>query len=103
MNPVMTQPGCEVDRPVKAHAANLKTILQAARCGNLGLLECQLKLTGEKVAVLTAFGRDGDETTLTPFAVLFNGNPYEMLNPPAPEGGFLESRPIEKPPPEPRG
>lgn len=36
----------------------------------------------------------GDETTLTPFAVLFNGNPYEMLNPPAPEGGFFDSHPI---------
>lgn len=97
----MTQPGCEVDRPVKAHTANLKTILQAAKCGNLGLVECQLRQTGEKVAVLMAFGRKGDETTLTPFAVLFNGNPYEMLNPPAPEGGFLESHPIEKQPTNP--
>ena len=84
MNPVMTQPGCEVDRPVKAHAANLKIILQAARCGNLGLLECQLKQTGEKVAVLTAFSRDGDETTL-----------------PAPEGGFVDRHPIEKQPTDP--
>jgi hypothetical protein len=60
-----------------------------------------LKQTGEKVAVLTAFSRDGDETTLTPFAVLFNGNPYEMLNPPAPEGGFVDRHPIEKQPTDP--
>lgn len=90
MNPILTQPGCAVERPAKAHAANLKAILRAAGCGALGLLECQLKATGEKVAVLTAFGREGDEVTMTPFAVLLNGNPYEMLNPPSPNGGFLE-------------
>ena len=97
MEPVLTQPGCAVDRPVKAHADNLRTILKAARCEQLGLLECQLKATGEKVAVLTAFGRQGDETVMTPFAVLFNGNPYEMLNPPNPNGGFLTNPPDSSP------
>jgi len=91
MEPVLTQAGCAVDRPAKAHAENLKTLLRAAHGGNLGLLECQLKATGEKVAVLTAFGRDGTEIVMTPFAVLFNGNPYEMLNPPDPDGGFVET------------
>lgn len=81
-----------MDRPAKAHADNLKTILRAARCGNLGLLECQLKATGEKVAVLTAFSRQGNETVMTPFAVLFNGNPYEMLIPPPQDDGLRGSR-----------
>lgn len=91
MEPVLTQPGCEVERPAKAHADNLKTLLRAARMGHLGLLECQLKATGEKVAVLTAFGQEGADIVMTPFAVLFNGNPYEMLNPPDPNGGFMET------------
>ncbi len=84
---VMTQ-GKPPRKPATAHAANLETIIRAATEGALGLVECELRATGEKVAVLTAFGKDGEEVTLSPFAVLFNGNPYEMLNPPNPDGGF---------------
>lgn len=91
MKPVLTQPGCQVDKPAKAHAANLKTILQAANAGHLALVECQLKATGEKIAVLCAIGRDGEEMAITPFAALFNGNPFEMLNPPNPSGGFEQN------------
>ena len=86
---VLTQPGNEVDKPAKAHGANLKTIIRAAEAGALGLMECEFKATGEKVAVLCAFTPDDKGMiNMTPFAVLLNGNPYEMLNPPNPDGGF---------------
>ena len=52
-------------------------------------MECQLAATGEPVAVVCAANRQGDgEVEFAPFAMLFDGNPYEMLNPPNPEGGF---------------
>lgn len=85
----LTQPGCEVDKPAQAHAANLRTIYKAARNRDLALMECQLKTTGEKVAVLCAVQFDGTEYQMTPCAVMLNGNPYEMLNPPDPNGGFI--------------
>ncbi len=42
------------------------------------------------MAVLCAANRlpDGD-VEFAPFAMMFNGNPYEEINPPKPEGGFF--------------
>ena len=52
-------------------------------------MECQLAATGEEVAVICAANRQKDgDVEFAPFAMLFNGNPYEMLNPPNPDGGF---------------
>ena len=56
----------------------------------MALLECQLKSTGETVAVITAVNRDDEEYGFVPFAVMLNGNPYDMLNPPSADGGFVE-------------
>jgi len=86
MKPALTQE--QPDKPCVAHQKNLNTIVRAARNGDLGLVEVQLAATGERLAALTAFSKDGDEIVMTPLAVLFNGNPYEMLNPPNPDGGF---------------
>jgi hypothetical protein len=74
---------------VLAHKKNWKVLQEAIKNGDAGLLECELKATGEKVAVITAFAHeDNGEITMTPFAMFFNGNPYELLNPPNPDGGF---------------
>jgi hypothetical protein len=74
----------------EGHKENLQTIIRAAKEGCLGLVECRVKATGEVVAVLTAFGPEKDgAVAFTPFAVLPNGNPYELLEPPNPEGGFF--------------
>ena len=86
MKPALTQE--QPDKPCVTHKKNLDTIVRAARNGDLGLVEVQLAATGERLAALTAFSKDGDEIVMTPLAVLFNGNPYEMLNPPNPDGGF---------------
>ncbi|MDB4778241.1 DUF6117 family protein, partial [bacterium] len=67
---------------VQQQTVNFETIKQAFENGDVALLECQLKETGERVAVITAVYHDDGEICFVPFAMLFNGNPYELLNPP---------------------
>lgn len=92
----LTQPGQAVPRPAKAHAANLETIIAAAAANRLILIECKLVSTGEVIAVLaTVGGPDPDgQAVITPFAAMFNGNPFEMLQPPNPDGGFFTEEPL---------
>ena len=71
------------------YRANFDTLRQAFLAGDAALMECQLAATGEPVAVVCAANRHDDGSVeFAPFAMLFDGNPYEMLNPPKPEGGF---------------
>ena len=73
----------------KGHKRNFNTLVEAVRAGDVALMECQLAATGETVAVMCAVNRlPNGETQFIPFATLFNGNPYEAINPPKPEGGF---------------
>ena len=68
---------------------NFDTLQQAFLNGDVALMECQLAATGEPVAVVCAANRHEDGSVdFAPFAMIFNTNPYEMLNPPKPEGGF---------------
>jgi len=75
---------------VQQHKPNFETLRAAFENGDVALLECQLKTTGESVAVVVAVNRDSDEFAFVPVAMMFNGNPYEMLNPPNPDGDFHE-------------
>ncbi len=73
----------------RGHKTNFDTLQRAFRSGDAALMECQLAATGENVAVICAANREGDgEVEFTPFAMLFNENPYDLLNPPNPDGGF---------------
>lgn len=72
----------------KGHKANLKTLIRAAKGGNLAIMECQERATGNTVNVLCCVGFNHGEYVFTPFATMFDGNPYDMLNPPNPDGGF---------------
>ncbi len=73
----------------RGYKANFETLRQAFQNGDAALMECQLATTGEEVAVVCAATRQPDgEVEFAPFAMLFNGNPYEMLNPPRSDGGF---------------
>jgi hypothetical protein len=69
---------------VQQHQANFETLTQAFKDGNVVLMDCIEKATGEHVAVICAVSKDPgtDEYAFTPFAKFFNGNPYEMLEPP---------------------
>jgi len=62
--------------------ANLQTIIRAAATGDLALLECTDKKTGERVSVVCAVHMDGEEYIMTPMAKMFKGNPYEEVDPP---------------------
>jgi hypothetical protein len=72
------------------HRQNFETLRQAFLQDDAALMECQLVATGENVAVICAANHlpDGG-VEFAPFAMLFNANPYEALNPPNPEGGFF--------------
>jgi len=73
----------------KGHRANFETLRRAILAGDAALMEFQFTVTGEEVAVVCAASRQHDGTiAFAPFAMLFNDNPYELLNPPNPDGGF---------------
>ena len=62
--------------------ANFNTLLRAAACGDLALLECADAVTGEPRYVLCAVAQDGADYAITPFGYLAPGNPYDAYEPP---------------------
>ena len=81
---------------VQQHEQNFKTLEEAFANGATALVYCKLKSTGEHVAVISAVnrsvGKDGNEIIdLVPFAMFFNGNPYDLLEPPIKENGDVKS------------
>ena len=71
------------------HRANFTTLSEAFENRDVALMECELRATGEVVAVICAANRMTEgQIDFVPLAMFFNGNPYELLNPPAPDGGF---------------
>jgi hypothetical protein len=73
----------------KGHKANFDTLKRAFEAGHVALLDCRDKKTGKPVAVIVALQQEEDgEIGLVPFARLFDGNPYEELDPPDPKGGY---------------
>lgn len=68
---------------------NFETLQRAFLAEDAALMECQLASTGEPVAVICAANRLADQTVeFVPLAMMFHDNPYKMVNPPSPEGGF---------------
>ncbi len=82
---------------LKGHKQNFQTLVDAFQNGDVALMECQLSATGETVAVISAANRlPNGEIQFVPFAMLFNGNPYKMVNPPKAEGGFHSQEEVWK-------
>jgi hypothetical protein len=77
----------------QAHAKNLDTIIRAAIGNRLALVEVRVRETGETRTALVAMSgsEDNDEIEMVPFALMVDGNPYELLDPPDPDGGFYAS------------
>lgn len=69
-------------RPCKAHAENLNTLTQIFGDSAVCLLEVTLKATGERVAAICGTTESEGQNDLVPFAIMLNGNPYELLDPP---------------------
>ncbi len=75
----------------KTHKQNFDTLLLAACHHDLALVECQDNQTKQNVYVVCAVNsHNNGDFSFVPLAVFFNGNPYELLNPPNPDGGFYE-------------
>ena len=75
------------------HKQNFETLRQAFLNGDVALMECQLTATGSPVAVLCAANRTDDGgAEFVPFGMLFDGNPYEAVIPPNPDGGFFSQK-----------
>jgi hypothetical protein len=73
------------DKPktiVQEHQANFETMQRAFQDGQVCLMDCIEKSTGEHVAVICASTHDGAGFAITPFAKFFNGNPFELLSSP---------------------
>jgi len=69
-----------------SHKANFKTILRAFANGQVALMECTNKGTGEQVAVICAVSHVREDFAVVPLAQLFNGSPCDVLEPPQ-QGG----------------
>lgn len=98
MNAV-TEEGVVVTKPCLYHKANFETLKRAFANGDIALMEVQLAATGEIVAAIVAtlpkYNRlmpDLEELVFVPFAVMLNGDPYQLLNPPNPDGGFVSQK-----------
>ena len=65
----------------KGYVTNLETLIQAAKDDNLCLLECTDKDGNTVIAVCAVNFVDG-EYEMVPLAKMFDGNPYEELQPP---------------------
>lgn len=71
---------------VERHKENFETLCRAIKAGDVALMDCIEKETGEHVAVLCAVEHMDEEYVFIPFVRFFNGNPYELLlNPNDPE------------------
>ena len=62
---------------------NFETLVEAAKAGDLALVECTEADSGETRYVLCAVGRDKSDYVMTPFGHLALGDPYEAYIPPA--------------------
>jgi hypothetical protein len=62
---------------------NFNELLRAVSNGDAALLEATEKATGTPAIIVVAVAFDGREYQLTPMARMFDGNPYDELNPPS--------------------
>jgi hypothetical protein len=77
---------------LSGHKQNFETLRRAMLAGDAALMECQHATSGETVAVICAVNRHAEkpeeEFEFVPVAMMFNDNPYGIVNPPNPGGGF---------------
>lgn len=67
----------------EGYKKNLETLITASNDGAVCLMECTDKLTGKTVIAVCAAWQDEDGLyNFAPIAKMFDGNPYEELNPP---------------------
>ena len=70
------------------YAENFKTLIKAFKSNDVCLMEVRERATGKKRIALCAVSFNGEEYGFTPFALMFDENPYDLLDPPNSDGGF---------------
>lgn len=70
----------------EGYVENFKTLTRAFECGDAALLDVRRKSDGKSVVAIVAIQRDGDEYQMIPFAIMIEGDPYEMYEPPSVDG-----------------
>ena len=66
----------------KGYIANFETLERAFKHGDVALMECTDAVTGKPVIAICAVNTVNGEYEFSPLAKMFDGNPYEELNPP---------------------
>lgn len=74
------------------HKTNFETFKRAVEDGNVTLMECFNTKLEQEVVVLCMVSADDGGYVFLPFAQLFNDNPYDELQPPNPNGGFIDTK-----------
>lgn len=71
-------------------SANFETLCRAHIDGRLACLECRERGTNRTVYAVVAISdcEGSDEQQFIPLALMIDDNPYELLDPPNPSGGF---------------
>ena len=65
---------------------NFETLERAFKEGQAALMDVRRRSDGKKVAAIVAVGRDDDDNYMfTPFAIMVEGNPFELFDPPSPD------------------
>jgi len=77
-------PSQATGRLLRGERANFGTLLRAAAAGQLALVQVTEKTTGCKRAAICAINHDGKTYEMVPLALMVDGNPYELFDPPAP-------------------
>jgi hypothetical protein len=75
--------------PLVGYKPNFVTLQMAYKNGDLCMLDAREKATGKTVALVCAVNREGEEFAFVPIAVMIGGNPYELYDPPSPDGGYV--------------
>ncbi len=68
--------------------ANFDILARAFANGDSALVEVQRVADGAVIAAVCAVGREGELWTITPFATMIEGDPFDLFRPPNPNGGF---------------
>lgn len=77
---------CAIPKPEplsEHYKANLKTLLTAAEDGQIALVSAVRKADNKSVALVCAMQRNADDSlTPVPFAVMVEGDPFELFHDP---------------------
>lgn len=70
----------------EGYKTNFETLQKAVKNGDIAIMECKDKATGDTAILVCAVQRPqmrGGEITMVPLARMIDGNPYELYEPPA--------------------